>query len=346
MKVFKILNILIVLFVFSIPVFSFAEDELSPGDWVIALSNSYYGNTWRKQMVDAFVEAAEEAKAKGLIKDYIVVNGDGTINQQISQMNSLILQKPDAICINAASPTALNGVIEKAHESGIKVMIAFDSIATSPYAYKFDFDFVEHGKKVAGYVGERLDGKGNVIVIRGVSGSAPDQQMYEGQMMVLENNPEIKIAATVLGEASATVAQRAIANILPSLPKIDGVITQGGGDAYGAAQAFEAYGGPLPIIVGDGSAEFINWWIQKKKEIGYETYSINSTPGIGGAAFWVALNILNGVDVPMELKCTFAEVYQDEVEQYADMKPGTIISPKFTNEYVIENIIKPAREKK
>ncbi len=78
--------------------------EKKEGEWVIGLSNSYYGNTWRKQMVDTFVEAAEEAKAKGLIKDYIVMNGDGTQNQQIAQMNSLILQQVDAICINAFSP--------------------------------------------------------------------------------------------------------------------------------------------------------------------------------------------------------------------------------------------------
>ncbi len=44
-------------------------------------------------------EAAEDAKARGLIKDYIVVYGDGTQNQQIAQLNSLILSDIDAICI-------------------------------------------------------------------------------------------------------------------------------------------------------------------------------------------------------------------------------------------------------
>src|SRR5579863_9119861 len=96
--------------------------------WVIALSNSYYGNTWRRQMVEAFKTAAEEAKKAGTIGDYIIENGDGSVNQQVSQLNGLILKGVDAIAINAASPTALNGVIEKACAAGIKV-IAFDSIA-------------------------------------------------------------------------------------------------------------------------------------------------------------------------------------------------------------------------
>jgi ribose transport system substrate-binding protein len=39
--------------------------ELKPGDWSIGLSNSYYGNTWRKQMVDNFNEAAKKRNRKG-----------------------------------------------------------------------------------------------------------------------------------------------------------------------------------------------------------------------------------------------------------------------------------------
>ena len=53
---------------------------------VIALSNAYYGNTWRHQMVDAFEASAKEAKAAGKIADYIVLNGDGSVAQQNSQI--------------------------------------------------------------------------------------------------------------------------------------------------------------------------------------------------------------------------------------------------------------------
>jgi ribose transport system substrate-binding protein len=58
---------------------------------VIALSNAYYGNTWRHQMVEAFEAAAKQAKADGKIADYMVLNGDGSVNQQSSQMADLIL---------------------------------------------------------------------------------------------------------------------------------------------------------------------------------------------------------------------------------------------------------------
>jgi ribose transport system substrate-binding protein len=60
---------------------------------VIALSNAYYGNTWRHQMVEAFEAAAKQAKSEGKIADYIVMNGDGSVAQQNSQLGELILKR-------------------------------------------------------------------------------------------------------------------------------------------------------------------------------------------------------------------------------------------------------------
>jgi ribose transport system substrate-binding protein len=108
---------------------------------VIALSNAYYGNTWRHQMVEAFTAAAEQAKAKGEISDFIVLNGDGSVNQQMSQLSDLILKHVNAIAIDAASNTALNGIIQKACAARIKV-IAFDSIVSAPCAYNSSWTVV------------------------------------------------------------------------------------------------------------------------------------------------------------------------------------------------------------
>ncbi|WP_156751134.1 substrate-binding domain-containing protein, partial [Mesorhizobium sp. AA23] len=90
----------------------------SPDAPVIALANAYYGNTWRHQMVEAFEASAKEAKAAGQVADYIVMNGDGSVAQQNSQIAELILKKVDVLAVDAASETAVNGVIEKACKAG------------------------------------------------------------------------------------------------------------------------------------------------------------------------------------------------------------------------------------
>jgi ribose transport system substrate-binding protein len=307
--------------------------------FVVALSNSFYGNSWRKQMVDTMQVAAAEAKAKGVISDFIVANGDGTENTQIAQMNSLILQNVDAILINSASLTGLNGVIAKAHEKGIKVM-AFDSIASSPYAYKLEFNFTSFGTIQAQYLVDRFKGKAKILIGRGVMGSAPEVDIYNGMMSIFKQNPGVEIVGEVDTEADNAKAQSAIANILPSLPQLDAVVGEGG---YGAVQAFLSANKKVPVIFGNNRAEFIRWWIDEKAKNGYETISISSEPSIGAIAFWVMVHILQGDKVPEMMTKSYqlpmAAVTNATVDKYRDIQPGTVIAQTYTEQWVIDNIL-------
>ena len=309
---------------------------------VIALANAYYGNTWRHQMVDSFEAAAKQAKADGKIADYIVLNGDNTVAQQNSQIAGLILKHVDGIAVNAASETAVNGIIEKACQAGIKV-VSFDSIASAPCNYQLNFDFLGYKAEEAQYVMKRLGGKGNIIVVRGVKGSAPDADMYKAQMGVLAQYPDVKVVATVYGQATASVAQSAIANVLPSLPHVDAVLAQGGSDDYGIAQAFDQYDGAytnnMPIIEGGGSTDFLKWWNEQHEKNGYTTISMNTTPGIGGAAFWLTLDIVKGADASKKMIMPVATVTQDNLKEYVNMPSGFIVSPTYSQEWVQQHLI-------
>ncbi len=308
---------------------------------VIALSNAYYGNTWRHQMVEAFEASAKEAQAAGKIAGYVVLNGDGSVAQQNSQIAELILKGVDAIAVDAASETAVNGVIEKACAAGIKV-VTFDSVASAPCNYQLNFDFKGYKQEEAEWVFKKLGGKGNVLQVRGVKGSAPDNDMFNAQEAALKKYPDIKVVATVYGQATASVAQSAIANVLPSLPHVDAVLGQGGSDDFGIAQAFDQFGGAYkdkpPIIEGGGSTDFIKWWAAKSAS-GYTTISMNTTPGIGGAAFWLSLALVKGAEAPKLMIMPVATVTQDNLKDFANLPSGMIISPSYTDEWVAKNLL-------
>ena len=316
-----------------------ADYALEKGDYVIGLSNSFYGNTWRKQMVESFTEAAEEAKKAGYIADFEIQNGDGTVNTQIAQINSFILEGVDAICINAASSTALNDVIQQAMKQGIKI-IAFDSIIDLDGAYTMDYDWISMGEKKTQFVlCDKIGGKGNVLIVRGPSGAAPDEGIYEGITNVLNKYPDVKIAAEVLGEADATVTQEGILNIISSLPEIDAVITHCGADSMGVVNAFKSMGKDVPLTIGDNTAEFIKWWDAQSKD-GYETLSVNSTPSCGAGALWTAVAVLNEKSVPQNMYLPFIYINQNEIATYSDLQAGEIASPYMTYDYVVDNIFK------
>ncbi|MDR3493287.1 MAG: ABC transporter substrate-binding protein [Ancalomicrobiaceae bacterium] len=316
--------------------------QASPQKPVIALSNAYFGNSWRHQMVGSFEEAAKAAKAANKIADYIVMNGDGSVAQQSSQIGELILKGVDVLLVDAASETAVNGVIEKACKAGI-IVISFDSIASAPCNYQLNFDFKGYKSLQAEAMFKLLGYKGNIVQVRGVKGSAPDNDMYNAQKSVIDKYPDIKVVATVYGQCTASVAQSAIANVLPSLPHVDAVLGQGCPDDVGIMQAFVQYGGEyvghMPRIEGGGSSEFVRWWAAETKKNGYQTVSMNTTPGIGGAAFWLGLGLLQGEKAPKIMIMPVATVDDKNLDQYGSLPAGQIISPTYTPEWVKEHLL-------
>jgi ribose transport system substrate-binding protein len=254
-------------------------------------------------------------------------------------MIDLILRKPDVILLDAASLTALNGVVQKACAAGI-VVVAFDSIASAPCAYKIDWDFANWQRPLTDGIARLMGGKGNLIIVRGVRGSAPDKLMYEQQVETLKKYPGIKVVGTVYGMATAAVTQSAVSNILPSLPPIAGVIGDG---SYGVAQAFEQFGGAyssrMPVISGDGDANFVHWWIEQKQKNGYKTLSMNAAPSISQAALWVALEIANHHKVPKYMKMSASTVTNDIVEQFSGLRPGTAVASSYSADWVRHNLL-------
>ncbi|MEV8516258.1 ABC transporter substrate-binding protein [Dactylosporangium sp. NPDC051484] len=266
----------------------------------IALSNSYNGNFFRQTMVKSFEAAADGAKTDGLIAGSTVVNADNTANGQLSQLQSLLVQDWDVITINAASPTALNGAIQQACAKGTKV-VAFSSLVTADCAYKVSYDWESHGRQQAEYIGKQLGGKGNVLEIRGISGTSVDDDIHRGTVEGFKQFPDIKIVGSVRGNWTKSVSQQAVAGILPSLPQVDAVVTQGG-DGTGAALAFKAANRPIPTIIMGNRGDELRLWKELVDGGSYETISLSAAPGVASIALWVGYLLAIGEDVPKDIR--------------------------------------------
>ena len=314
------------------------------GGYTVVLSNAYMGNAWRKTMVKNFTTAADQDKQSGLLKDYqVLLTQDNKPTDQIAQLQTQLLKRPDAIVIDAASPTALNPVIEKACAAGIKVVV-FDSLVTAPCAYKLNHNLVDLGQQEGEFIGRKLGGRGNVIELRGISGSEPDVQIHQGIQAGLKQFPGIKVVATVDGEASQTTAQQAVQSALRSLPRVDAVMTQGGGDAYGVIQAFEASGKPVPpIVLGSGGNE-LQWWQAKHKANGYTTLSISTMPGQSTIALGEAIMLLEGKQVPKEiLNLPLLQVSDNTLAAWAKATPTSDIASPVYSQSDVESLVQAAQ---
>jgi ribose transport system substrate-binding protein len=300
------------------------------GSYSIALSNSYLGNSWRQTMVKAFEHTAEQAKQAGAIADYSVSNtSQNTATEQIAQIKSLILKHPSAILINSASPTALNSVITDACNAGIKVVV-FDSLASADCEYDVVNGLKEDGYLEAKMVAEAMGGKGNLLMVRSIVGSEPENEVHAGWLQALAEFPDVKVVKEVVGQASDSVAQEAVQEVLPSLPQIDGVVTAGA--TNGVLKAFDAAGKTLPAAVFDNSGEGLRNW-QTLAAKGYKGGSVRSDPGQASAAIWVALALLKGENVPKTTHLPNVVIAQDDLQKWIDVTPaGNVAAWLWTQE--------------
>lgn len=280
----------------------------------IALSNNYAGNSWRQAMLTSWDKVTKEAVKAGVVAAADpFTTAENQATEQAAQIQNMILQGYDAIVINAASPTALNGAVKEACDAGITV-VSFDGIVTEPCAWRIAVDFKEMGRSQVEYLSKRLPEGGNLLEIRGLAGVFVDDEISAGIHEGVKQFPQFKIVGSVHGDWAQDVAQRAVAGILPSLPDIAAVVTQGG-DGYGAAQAFEAAKRKTPIIVMGNREDELQWWKKQKDASGYETMSVSIAPGVSTLAFWVAQQILDGKDVKKDLVVPFLRIDQANLEQ-------------------------------
>jgi len=296
----------------------------------IALSNNYAGNSWRQAMLTSWEKVTGEAVKAGVVAAADpFTTAENQATEQAAQIQNMILQGYDAIVINAASPTALNGAVKEACDAGITV-VSFDGIVTEPCAWRIAVDCKEMGRSQVEYLSKKIPAGGNLLEIRGLAGVFVDDEISAGIHAGVAQFPQFKIVGSVHGDWAQDVAQKAVAGVLPSLPEVAAVVTQGG-DGYGAAEAFAAAKRPIPTIVMGNRQDELKWWKEQKDANGYETMSVSIAPGVSTLAFWVAQQILDGKDVKKDLVVPFLSISQDTLEtNLASTQEGGVANVEYS----------------
>lgn len=289
----------------------------------IALSNSYIGNEWRIEMVNLFKAALQMEPYKSQVEGSYFNSGNN-VSQESQQISGMIAERVDAILVDAASPTGLNGIIQQAHARGILV-VSFDNVVTTPAAVKVNTDQFKFGATLAEWLAKKIDGKGNVIMVTGVAGTGVNEDRNKGADSVWKKNPGIKIVNRYAGDWASSTAEKNTAAILPSLPKIDGIWCQGGTD--GVLKAFISAGRtPLPPTAGEAENGF------RKFMLGYmghkvDGLSIGQPPYLVLIALELARQVLNKSRPRGDITIPFPFVTN------ATVKVGETVFPHMTDSF-------------
>lgn len=283
-------------------------------------------------MITAFEEAAAKAQEDGLIRSWQVSNapGENSATEQIAQLKALLLDEPDILLVNPASPTALNPTLQQACDQGI-VVVVFDSSTDLECVYIVTNSFSDWARLSTQAIIDGIGGQGNVVIARGVQGSPPEIEMYAVQKEMLDANSDINVVAELYTFCDAARAQEALLGTIASLPEVDGVV--GCGEGLGAVQAFQTAGRDAPVVAFAPSGRALKFWAEGNGAPG--SVAVMSDPGQGVAALFTAINIHHEQEIPRTTIFPPVVVSEDARDEWiAAVGDDEIASWQWTKELV------------
>lgn|GEM_PF-1099629 len=166
----------------------------------------------------------EQAKAQGW--EPVLLDPNGDINLQITQLQNQVTTGVDAICISPIDSEAIGRAITECSEKGVPVF-CIDRRGSGKVEATLETDNVAVGvamgeKIVADYAGKDI----KVLIIQGVLSDTPTLDRTAGVKSVLEQHDNI----TIIGEPSAgaysnEAAMSTTKNYLESNPDLDVIFT-------------------------------------------------------------------------------------------------------------------------
>ncbi len=200
----------------------------------IAFSAPGADHGWLKAITD---NARKEGEELGV--DLILSEGTNDSASQVSQVETLISQKPDVLVILPHEGGPLTPVAQKAMQAGIPV-VNVDREFSTPAAYRtwIGGDNYGIGKAAADYIANQLNCKGNVVEIQGVAGISVTEQRTKGFTDGIKRcNGGIKVVARQPADFLPDKGLQVMETILQGQKDIDAVYTHDDDMAMGVVQA-------------------------------------------------------------------------------------------------------------
>jgi ribose transport system substrate-binding protein len=227
-----------------------------------AFANSETIAVFTKNLTNPYFQAIRvgtETAAKTLgvkVIQYIPTKPD-SIPEQLSQVEDVIVKKPDAIVFIPVDYKALVPAVEKINAAGIPVLNLAERSAGGNFVAFVGADDYSIGLAVARRLLKAIGGKGNVIILEGVKGTITNTNRVRGFNDALKENANVKLVASQPANFQRLPALQVMENLMQSFPSIDGVLAANDPMAVGAIEALEGANRKALVVGINGSNEAV-----------------------------------------------------------------------------------------
>jgi ribose transport system substrate-binding protein len=261
--------------------------------WKVGFSQCTTLEPWRVQFnKDIQTEAKNHPDV-----DLVITDGQDKTEKQVADCENLIVQQVNVLLISPKESAGLTGVVEKAIDAKIPVIVLDRNVDTKRITQFIGGDNVAIGRAAGEHAVKLLGGPGkaagNVVEIWGGMGTQPAHDRHDGFHVFTDKEPSIKnLLNNQSGDWKQDKAYNIMTTALRNNEKIDLVYGHNDPMAYGAYLAAKDAGRDKDIkfIIGiDGLPDEGVTWVSKGQLTATFLYA---TPGAEGLR--QAVKLLNG----------------------------------------------------
>jgi ribose transport system substrate-binding protein len=268
--------------------------------------------------------ADSAAKQMGAVVTHYVPTKPDSIPEQLSQVDDVVIKKPNAIVFTPVDYKAMGAGVLKMNAAGIPVVNITDRSEAGKFVAFVGASDYELGLVTARHLYKTLGGKGGVVILDGVKGSIVSADRARGFADALKEFPGIKVLASQPANFQRLQGLQVMENLMQTYPQIDGVVAANDAMASGAIEALEGANRKALVVGINGTKEAVDA-IKAGKMLASGDYN-GFLQGCVGTM--VAIRELRKLPVPKEVIFK-ASVIDKSNYQAADVPADKLVCPKW-----------------
>lgn len=205
------------------------------------------------------IRSGAQAEAEKLGVDLTVTDAQNDASQQANQLQNFTSSSLGAIIVNPVDSDAASNSVKAADKAKIPVIAVDRGVNKASVDALVASDNVAGGELAAKSIGEKLGGKGKIVILQGQAGTSAARERAEGFAQGLKAYPGIQVVAQQPADFDRTKGLDVMSNLLQAHPDVQGVIAANDEMALGAIKALGSKAGTSVSVVGfDGTPDGLN----------------------------------------------------------------------------------------
>jgi inositol transport system substrate-binding protein len=264
----------------------------------------------------ALDQLTDEAKKNSI--EIIAADGKRDPNEQIKQIENFITQGVDAIMIHVIDQSIAPRITKLCLDAKIPLVYfnrkPDDSALSAGKVVAVASPEVVAGSLEAEFVAKKLGGKGNVAILMGSMGTAPQIGRTQGTKDVIAKNPGMKVVREQTANFARPDAVTVVENWLASGVQIDAIIANNDEMAIGAVLVLEEKKMKDKVVVTgvDATSDALKFIADKRLDM--TVFQNGGAQGRG--AVQAALKLINKQSVPTFTAIPFEPVTYENFKKY------------------------------